>query len=112
MNSCAHFRPVGESLYRYSNDVYYARIKHEGKEVRRSLGTTDPALARRKLAVLKREVRQTDWSQWRLTLAELCERYLQTIQHQKPKTIERKTAITARLLKGWPTGSSTQIGKI
>jgi hypothetical protein len=34
---------VGESLYRYSsNRVYYARIKVGGKEIKRSLRTTDP----------------------------------------------------------------------
>jgi hypothetical protein len=36
------FQKVGECLYRYSsNGVYYAWIKHEGKEVKRSLRTTD-----------------------------------------------------------------------
>src|SRR6266498_112396 len=45
---------VGESLYRYSsNRVYYARIKKDGKEIKRSLGTIDPALARRNLAALR-----------------------------------------------------------
>ena len=43
---------VGECLYRYSsNGVYYARIKKDGKEIKRSLERSDPALARRKLAV-------------------------------------------------------------
>jgi hypothetical protein len=31
------FRKVGECLYRYSNGVYYARFKADGKEIRRSL---------------------------------------------------------------------------
>ena len=36
------FQKVGECLYRYSsNGVYYARIKSSGKEIRRSLETTD-----------------------------------------------------------------------
>jgi hypothetical protein len=36
------FQKVGECLYRYSsNGVYYARIKLSGKEIRRSLETTD-----------------------------------------------------------------------
>jgi integrase len=104
---------VGESLYRYSsNRVYYARIKIDGKEIKRSLGTTDPTLARRKLAALKDELRQIDRSQGRVTLAELCDRYLKTIQHQKPKTVERKTFIVARIKRDWPTGKLTQIAKI
>jgi integrase len=104
---------VGESLYRYSsNQVYYARIKSDGKEIKRSLGTTDRALARRKLAALKDELRQIDRSQGRITLEELADRYLATIQHQKPKTVERKTFIVGRIKNDWPTGKLTQVGKI
>jgi integrase len=104
---------VGESLYRYSsNGVYYARIKADGKEIKRSLGTTDRALARRNLTALKDELRQVDRSQGRVTLAELCDRYFKTIQHQKPKTVERKTFIIGRIKRDWPTGKLTQIAKI
>jgi integrase len=104
---------VGQSLYRYSsNGVYYARVKVDGKEIKRSLGTTDPTLARRKLAVLKDELCQIDRSQGRVTLAELCDRYLKTVQHQKPKTVERKTFIIGRIKRDWPTGKLTQIAKI
>src|SRR6266480_4971050 len=117
MNRIQHKRgvlqKVGESLYRYSsNRVYYARIKRDGKEIKRSLGTIDPALARRNLAALKDELRQTDRSQGRMTLAELADRYLATIQHQKPKTVERKTFIVGRIKSDWPTGKLTQVGKI
>jgi integrase len=104
---------VGECLYRYpSNGVYYARIKIDGKEIKRSLGTTDRALARRKLSTLKDELRQIDRSQGRVTLADLCDRYLKTVQHQKPKTVERKTFIIGRIKTDWPTGKLTQVGKI
>jgi len=48
------FEKVGECLYRYSrNGVYYARIKAVGKEIKRSLETTDRALAQRKLRVFR-----------------------------------------------------------
>jgi len=104
---------VGESLYRYSsNRVYYARIKVDGKEIKRSLRTTDPTLARRNLAALKAELRQIDRSQGRITLAELADRYLKTILHQKPKTVERKTYIISRIKRDWPSGALTQITRI
>ena len=107
------FEKVGECLYRYSsNGVYYGRIRVEGKEIKRSLETSDPALARRKLARFKDEQRQIDRSQGKLTLAELCDRYLKTVQHQKPKTVERKTYIVGRIKTDWPTGRLTQVGKI
>jgi integrase len=107
------FEKVGECLYRYSsNGVYYGRIRVEGKEIKRSLETSDPAIARRKLARFKDEQRQIDRSQGKLTLAELCDRYLRTVQHQKPKTIERKTFIISRIKGDWPTGKLTQIAKV
>jgi integrase len=104
---------VGECLYRYSsNGVYYARFKTHGKEILRSLRTTDRDLAKRNLAKLRDEHRQTDRSKSKITLAELCDQYLRTIQHQKPKTVERKTYIVNRIKTEWPTGSLSQVGKI
>src|SRR5215475_8772748 len=88
------FQKVGECLYRYSsNGVYYARFKSGGKEIRCSLQTADRKLAERNLSKKKEDQSQIDRSQGKLTLAELCDRYLKTVQHQKPKTIERKTFI-------------------
>jgi hypothetical protein len=82
------FQKVGECLYRYSsNGVYYARFESSGKEIRRSLRTTDRASAQRALAWLKQEREQVDPAQGKLTLGELCDRYSATIQHQKPKTV-------------------------
>ena len=73
-NRC-QLQKVGECLYRYSsNGVYYARLKVDGKEIKRSPGTTDRTLARRNLAALKDELRQIDRSQGRMTLAELADR--------------------------------------
>ena len=100
------------SLRYSSNGVYYGRIRVDGKEIKRSLKTTDRDLAKRNLAVLKQEQGQIDRSKGKMTLAELCDRYLQTVQHQKPKTIERKTLIVRRIKSDWPTGSASQVGKI
>ena len=107
------FRKVAECLYRYSsNGVYYARIKTGRKEIRRSLETTDRQLANRNLKKLKEEQSQIDRSKSKMTLAELCDRYLSVIQHQKPKTVERKTLIVRRIKKQWPGGSLVQISKV
>jgi integrase len=106
------FEKVGECLYRYSNGVYYARIKADGKDIKRSLKTTDRALAQRALAAFRDEQRQIDRSQGKLTLTELCDRYLKTVQHQRPKTVERKAFIVGRIKTDWPTGRLTQVGKI
>ena len=111
-NGTGAFQKVGECLYRYSNGVYYARIRVEGKEIKRSLGTTDPAHARRKLADFKNEQRQVDRSQGKLSLDALCESYLLTVRHQKPKTVERKKFIVGRIRDDWPTGRMVQVAKI
>jgi hypothetical protein len=107
------FEKVDECLYRYSsNGVYYGRIGVEGKEIKRSLETSDSAIARRDRARFKDEQRQIDRSQGKLTLAELCDRYLKTIQREKPKTVERKTFIVGRIKNDWLTGKLTQVAKI
>jgi integrase len=107
------FQKVGECLYRYStNGVYYARIKREGKEIKRSLRTRDREMARRELAQFRDEQRQIDRSQRRLTLAELSNRYLKTVQHQKPKTLKQKTYVVAKIKNDWPNGSLVQVAKI
>src|SRR5213595_6526 len=88
----APFQKVGECLYRYSsNGVYYARIKSGGKEIRRSLETTDRELAKRELARFKDEQRQIDRSQGKLTLAELCDRFLKpsSIRSRRPSSVRR-----------------------
>lgn len=106
------FRKVGPCLYRYRNGNYYARFKSGGKEIRCSLETTDRKLAERNLAKKKDDESQIDRSQGKLTLLELCDRYIKTVQHQKPKTVERKTFIVGRIKNDWPTGKLIQIGKI
>src|SRR5215510_6630965 len=107
------FQKVGECLYRYSsNGVYYARFKSGGKEIRCSLRTADRKLAERNLAEKKRQQSQIDRSKSRMTLAELCDIYLRTVQHQKPTTVEQKTLIVQRIKSHFPTGSNIQISKI
>jgi integrase len=106
------FQKVGPCLYRYRNGTYYARFKSSGKEIRCSLETADRKLAERNLARKKDEQSQIDRSQGKLTLAELCDRHVKTVQHQKPKTVERKMFIVGRIKSDWPTGRLTQVGKI
>ena len=88
---------VGECLYRYSsNGVYYALVKIHGKQKKCSLENTDKALAKRKLADLKRQLGVVDFTAGKATLRELCQKYLATIQNQKPATVYRKTYIAER----------------
>lgn len=100
-------------LYRYSSTgVYFALLKHEGKQNRKSLKTTDKAEAKRKLMDERRALGLVDHSKGRMTLKELCDSYLGTVKDQAPKTVERKEAIVKRLLEDFPKGKSCQIDKI
>jgi len=63
------------------------------------LTTTDRDLAKRRLAKLKNDLLKIDPAKGRITLAELCDQYLKTVQHQKAKTIERKTFIIQQNIK-------------
>jgi hypothetical protein len=104
------FQKVAECLYRYSrNGVYYARIKRRGKESKRSLRTTDRALAQRRLRDLRDEQRQIDPSRGSLTLAQLCDRWLATKQNAKRKTLEGKTHVVKQIKTRWPGGASQRL---
>jgi hypothetical protein len=48
------FQKVGECLYRYSNGVYYGRIRVDGKEIKRSLRTKRAAIIPRVSVELRR----------------------------------------------------------
>ena len=48
---------VGDCLYRSSRtDVYYAIFQRDGKQVKRSLKTTDPELAKRRREIHRQKV--------------------------------------------------------
>lgn len=107
------FEKVGECLYRYSsNGVYYARLKTVGKEIRRSLETSDRDLAKRRLSALKDDLAKLDPARGRTTVAELCDKHLRLIQHRKPKTVASKALIIRRLKEEWPGGSSCLVRKV
>jgi integrase len=106
------FQKVGTCLYRYKDGTYYARFKSGGKEIRSSLRTTDRKVAERNLSEKKKQQSQIDPAKSKMTLAELCDTYLETVQHQKPKTVERKTYIVKRIKEDWSGGSRVQVSKI
>jgi integrase len=107
------FQKVGECLYRYSsNGVYYARVKRGGKEIRRSLRTTDRALAQRRLRDFRDEQRYIDPARGTLTLAQLCDQWLGTKQNAKPKTLAQKTYVTEQIKSRWPGGAAQRVRDI
>ena len=71
-------------LYRYtSNGIYYALVKHHGKQVIHSLETTEKPVAKRKLGDFKAQLGKVNPSLGGMTLRRLTEWYLQTVQNNK-----------------------------
>src|SRR5579862_2133276 len=104
------FEKVGECLYRYkASGVYYARIKKNGKEIRQSLETTDRVAAKANLAEKRQELDQVDPAAGKITVNELAERYLKTIQHRKHPTIQAKEGVIKRVRLEWPSGKNQQV---
>lgn len=107
------FENVGDCLYRYaSTGVYYAFVKQRGKRKKKCLETTDKAVAKRKLGDFRISLGKVDTSLGRMTLRELCTRYLATVQNQKPATVYRKEHIIKRLLTDFPEGADCQVAKV
>ena len=76
------FNKVGENLYRLeSSGAYYALLKRGGKQIRRSLKTTDAALARRRLTELRAKVARLNQTPGagKITFAELAQRWLANV---------------------------------
>jgi integrase len=107
------FQKVGECLYRYSqNGVYYGRVKRGGKETKRSLRTTDRALAQRRLRDFRDDQQQVDPSRGNLTLAQLCDRWLATKENAKPKTFGTKSYVLKQIKSRWPGGATQRVRDI
>lgn len=109
-NQPGKFVKVGECLYRYSTSGgYYAVVRHQGKLIRRRLPTEDRAVAKRLLADFKRSLTRIDLKTGRCTLRELAERFMATVQHQAPSTVEGKQLVIDRIKKDWPGGCDVQL---
>jgi integrase len=92
-SSGAVFHKVAQNLYRLeSSGTYYALFKRASKQIRRSLKTTDSALARRRLNELREKVSRLNQTKGasKLTFASLAERWLANHRvHLKEKSISR-----------------------
>ena len=107
------FEKVGECLYRYTpTGMYYGRFEVAGKEVRRSLETTDRALAKRRLAAKRDELARVNLAAGKSSLGDLIDRYMATVQNQKPKTVRRKRDIAVRVKADFPGGVAVPITKV
>jgi integrase len=94
------YHKVGENLYRHtSSEKYYALLKRGGKQFRRSLKTTDRALAARRLGKLRQQVASLTLSQdSHAIFPEVAQRWLDTVRHtMKSASIKRRESCIKNL---------------
>ena len=101
----------GPCLYRYNGGSFYAVLRHRGKLIRRSLETSDMALARRKLAKFKSELDKLDPNVASLTLDQHRNDYEQTLSGAESTLTIAKLALR-RLCEEWPSNAPREIRKI
>ena len=93
---------VGHCLYRsQESGVYYAILKRSGKQIKRSLKTTDSALARRRLGDLEDRASGLNRSEeGKLLFEELAKRWVDVIgAGLKPSSLLRQVVVTKSLVR-------------
>jgi hypothetical protein len=107
------FLKAATGHYRFSTSgVYFAHVRIHGKLFRKSLKTADREIAKRKLADFRRNQSRVDHKLGRSTLANLCDRYEQTIQRLSSSSISAKTGILKRLREDWPQGEQVLLSNV
>lgn len=86
--TCQTLHRVGHCLYRSEKSgVYYAILKRAGKQIKRSLKTSDAALAKRLLASFQEKAARLNTSEnAKITFAELGKRWLQSLEGSMKKS--------------------------
>ena len=94
--------PNVAGLYRHENGTYYAKVKPRGAKYKKilTLDTTDRRLAEAKLADWKKQLAANVGGD--ITLAALCEKFLESKSNAKPKTIKNYNWVIGNFRKGFP----------
>ena len=104
---------VAPCLYKYqSSGVYFAHVRAQGKLHRKSLQTNDRKLADRRLVDFRRRISRIDSALGKITLAEMSDLYLQTIEHRSESTKKGRRGIIARLKKTFHGADALPLGEI
>ncbi len=100
---------VGECLYRRGErGKFYAIIKRNGKQFRRSLKTTDRKLAERRVAVLREKIRKTtgEVSGEFTTFAELADRWIEAVRGEYKIKSAKRRELCIKQLKPFFAGTT------
>ena len=100
---------VAECLYRNAHGTYFALLKVRGRQIKRSLKTTDAALARRRLSELRTKARGLAGEERAMTFEQLAERWRAIKETElRPASYKRLQSILRGMVpffKGMPVRS-------
>jgi len=94
------WKKIGPCLYRYKSGVYYGLVKLRGKQIRKSLETSDLEQARRELKTWKNDLELTDPTLSARTLETHAEVFLKSLTGAA-STQDNTRRTIAKLLKDW-----------
>jgi integrase len=107
------FRRVAENLFRYSSSgAYYARFQSNGKDISRSLRTTDRALAKRRLTDELENASKLDVKVGKMMIEELLRLYEERLGQYAPKTIATRHSILKIFKETWPHGLNIPVHSV
>jgi integrase len=106
------WKKIGPCLYRYKSGAYYALIKRNGKQIRRSLNTSDLALARRALKTFIEDSEAiTDPDLGKATIETFAPKFFATLSGA-PATIYKHRLAVRCMIENWPADAPRGMAKI
>jgi hypothetical protein len=106
---------VADNLFRdKASGRYYCIIKRNGKQLKASLQTSDPQLAKRKLDAKIRELETTNVNKRNGTFGALVQDYRETVQaskHLKPNSLKDENFKINTMLKEWGAKRAREISQ-
>jgi len=104
---------VAAGLYRSSaTGVYFAHVRVHGKLFRESLETRDRKTAERKLKDFRRDKERVDHRAGKISIAVLCDRYGETLDHLSASSLRGKLAMLRLIKQELRGGSATGVAEV
>jgi integrase len=89
---------VGECLYRHHAGTYYALVKVAGKQIKRSLRTSDVSLAKRRLSDFRISAARLTGTEKSLVFEGLAKQWLESIRsHLKDSSYQRRVTVLKKV---------------
>lgn len=109
METSSVLQKVGECLYRNGHGTYFALVKINGKQIKRSLKTADSALAKRRLGELRSKAKGLTGEDRAMLFEHLISRWMASKKaNLRPQSYKRLVSISrtlSRFLNGLPVRS-------